>query len=114
MLFGEDVIPESIIGTISSMLIFDKYKGVDKSKPIFGLAERKDENVYKVSGRAHEKIVKKGINLSKAIRDACDLSGLDVLGGGHPPAAGTKIPLDKVDIFLDNCNTVIQAQLQSD
>ena len=112
--FGEDVIPESIIGTISSMLIFDKYKGVDKSKPIFGLAERKDENVYKVSGRAHEKIVKKGINLSKAIRDACDLSGLDVLGGGHPPAAGTKIPLDKVDIFLDNCNTVIQAQLQSD
>ncbi len=112
--FGEDIIPESIIGTISSMLIFDKYKGVDKSKPIFGLAERKDEKVYKVSGRAHEKIVKKGINLSKAIRDACDLSGLDVLGGGHPPAAGTKIPLDKVDIFLDNCNTVIQAQLQSE
>ncbi|HDZ17225.1 MAG TPA: DHH family phosphoesterase, partial [archaeon] len=111
--FGEDMIPENIIGTVSSMLIFEKYKGVDKSKPIFGLAKRKDEDVFKVSGRAHEKIVDKGINLSKAIREACELSGLDVLGGGHPPAAGTKIPIDKVDIFLENCNIVIQQQIQS-
>ncbi len=111
--FGEDMIPENIIGTVSSMLIFERYKGVDKSKPIFGLAKRKDEDVFKVSGRAHEKIVDKGINLSKAIREACELSGLDVLGGGHPPAAGTKIPIDKVDIFLENCNIVIQQQIQS-
>ena len=111
--FGEDMIPENIIGTVSSMLIFGRNKGVDKSKPIFGLAKRKDEDVFKVSGRAHEKIVDKGINLSKAIREACELSGLDVLGGGHPPAAGTKIPIDKVDIFLENCNIVIQQQIQS-
>ncbi len=111
--FGEDIIPENIIGTISSMLIFGKFKEVDLSKPIFGLAKREDENVYKVSGRAHEKIVNKGINLSKAIREACELSNLDVLGGGHPPAAGTKIPLDKAEQFLNNCNIVIQRQFQS-
>ncbi|MFW9941739.1 MAG: DHH family phosphoesterase [Candidatus Thorarchaeota archaeon] len=109
--FGEDVIPENIIGTITSMLIFEHVKGVDKSKPIFGLVKRPDEDVYKVSGRAHESIVNRGLNLSQAIRDACEQSDLDVLGGGHPPAAGTKIPIDKVDIFLENCNIAIRNQL---
>ncbi|MFX1376616.1 MAG: DHH family phosphoesterase, partial [Promethearchaeota archaeon] len=109
--FGEDVIPESIIGTITSMLIFDQSRGVDHTKPLFGLAKRIDEDAYKVSGRAHEKIVNKGVNLSEAIRDACERSKLDVLGGGHPPAAGTKIPIDKVELFLENCNNVIRNQL---
>ena len=110
--FGENVIPESIIGTITSILIFENIHGIDKSKPIFGLAKRKDENVYKVSGRAHEKIVKKGVNLSEAIREACIHLSLDVLGGGHPPAAGTKIPVDAVESFLENCNLAIQNQLK--
>ena len=110
--FGEDVIPENIIGTITSMLIFGNNKGVDKSKPLFGLAKRSDEDVYKVSGRAHESIVNKGINLSEAIRNACKQSNLDVLGGGHPPAAGTKIPIEKVELFLENCNNAIRNQLQ--
>ncbi|MFX0103876.1 MAG: DHHA1 domain-containing protein [Candidatus Hodarchaeota archaeon] len=110
--FGEDVIPENIIGTVTSMLVFENFEGFDNSKPIFGLAKREDEDVYKVSGRAHEKIVKKGVNLSQAIRDACVLSNLDVLGGGHPPAAGTKIPIASVEIFLEKCNIVIQKQLQ--
>ena len=110
--FGEDKIPESIIGTISSMLIFGNIKGIDKSKPIFGLAKRIDEEVYKVSGRAHEKIVNQGVNLSEAIKDACKQTNLDVLGGGHPPAAGTKIPFDKIELFLENCNIVIRNQLQ--
>ncbi|MCK4380212.1 MAG: DHH family phosphoesterase [Candidatus Lokiarchaeota archaeon] len=111
--FGEDIIPENIIGTIASMLVFENFEGFDKSKPIFGLAKRKDENVYKVSGRAHKKIVSKGVNLSQAIREACKLSKLDVLGGGHPPAAGTKIPIDKSDVFLENCNIVIRNQLKN-
>lgn len=109
--FAEDVIPETMVGTIASMLVFDNNERFDKSKPIFGLARVEDENTYKVSARAHEKIVNQGVNLSQAIRDTCDQSNLDVLGGGHPPAAGTKIPLDKVDIFLENCNITIRKQL---
>jgi RecJ-like exonuclease len=110
--FGEDKIPESIIGTISSMLIFGNIQNIDKSKPLFGLVKRIDENMYKVSGRAHEKIVSRGFNLSKAIRDACEQSDLEVLGGGHPPAAGTKVPIEKIDIFLENCNIAVRNQLQ--
>ncbi|MFX1568805.1 MAG: DHHA1 domain-containing protein [Promethearchaeota archaeon] len=110
--FGEDIIPEQIVGTIASMLVFENSEGFDKSKPIFGLARREDENVYKVSGRAHEYIVNKGVNLSHVIRDVCEQLNLDVLGGGHPPAAGTKIPIDKAEIFLEKCNDVVRSQLR--
>lgn len=108
---AEDIIPDTMVGTIASMLVFENSEGFDISKPIFGLAKREDENVYKVSGRAHQMIVNKGVNLSKAIREACEQTGLDVLGGGHPPAAGTKIPVDKVEIYLENCNLAIRKQL---
>jgi RecJ-like exonuclease len=111
--YGEEVIPESIIGTITSMLIFQNNKSIEKSKPLFGLVKRDNEDVYKVSGRAHEKIVSQGINLSSAIREACERSNIDVLGGGHPPAAGTIVPIDKVDLFLENCNNAIRSQQQS-
>ena len=109
--FAEDIIPDTMVGTIASMIIFENSEGFDKTKPIFGLAKREDENVYKVSGRAHKMIVNKGVNLSKAIREACKQTGLDVLGGGHPPAAGTKIPIDKVEYFLENCNLAIRKQI---
>ncbi|MFW9895458.1 MAG: DHH family phosphoesterase [Candidatus Thorarchaeota archaeon] len=110
---SEDVIPESIVGTITSILILDRVKGVDISKPIFGLAKRTDEDVYKVSGRAHEKIVNQGVNLSVLIREACERSNIDSLGGGHPPAAGTKIPTEKLEAFLENCNLIARNQLKS-
>lgn len=109
--FGEDIIPENIIGTIASMLIFSKSADIDLSKPIFGCAKRKDEDVYKISGRAHKSIVKKGVNLSEAIREALKLLNIKALGGGHPPAAGTKVPIDKIDVFLEKCNIVIKKQL---
>jgi RecJ-like exonuclease len=108
--YGEEVIPESIIGTITSILIFDHGKGVDISKPIFGLAKRTDEDVYKVSGRAHETIVIQGINLSEVIREASRRSNIETLGGGHPPAAGTKIPVEKVEEFLENCDIAVRNQ----
>ena len=110
--FGEDFIPENIIGTIASILIFNKSELIDLSKPIFGIATRKDDDVYKISGRAHEDLVNKGVNLSEAIRLALELANLDSLGGGHPPAAGTKVPIEKIDIFLEKCNEVIKSQLE--
>ena len=110
--FGENVIFENIVGTIASMLIFRKSGIIDINKPIFGCAKRKDEEVFKISGRAHKDIVEKGVNLSEAIREALELSNLEALGGGHPPAAGTKVPINKIDVFLENCDRVIEKQLR--
>jgi len=110
--FGENVIPENIVGTIASMLIFSKSGIIDINKPIFGCAKRKDEEVFKISGRAHKNIVEKGVNLSEAIREALKLSNLEALGGGHPPAAGTKVPINKIEVFLENCDNVIEKQMR--
>ncbi|MFX0187571.1 MAG: DHHA1 domain-containing protein [Candidatus Hodarchaeota archaeon] len=111
--FGEDIIPENIIGTITSMLILERSDFIDIMKPIFGIAIREDENVYKISGRAHEQIVNRGVNLSEAIREALELINLDSLGGGHPPAAGTKVPMDKIELFLEKSNEIIKNQLKT-
>ncbi|MFW9785219.1 MAG: DHH family phosphoesterase, partial [Candidatus Heimdallarchaeota archaeon] len=109
--FGEDIIPDNLIGTICSMLIFDENEMVESSKPLFGLAKRTDENVYKLSARADEELLNKGLNLSEIIRDALKLTNIDTLGGGHPLAAGAKIPLDRVDEFLEHCNIIVKKQL---
>jgi len=110
--FGEDVIPENIIGTICSMLIFEESEMVDSTKPIFGFAKRVDEDVYKVSARANEILLKKGLNLSEIVRDTLKLTNIDTLGGGHPLAAGAKIPSYKADEFLENCNISVKKQLE--
>ncbi|MFO8019082.1 MAG: DHH family phosphoesterase [Promethearchaeia archaeon] len=109
--FGEEVITENIVGTVASMLIFSDSEIIDKNKPIIGLAERVEENVFKISARANRSLVEKGVNLSEVLREACKLSEIDVLGGGHPPAAGTKIPTDTADLFLKKCNLVVKKQL---
>ena len=93
------------------MLIFEKSDLLDTSKPIFGFAKRKDENMYKVSARADKKLVIEGLNLSEVIREALELTNLETLGGGHPAAAGTKIPADRVNDFLENCNKSVEKQL---
>ncbi len=111
--YGENMINENIVGTIATMLIFEKGPVIDLNKPIFGLAERKEEQVFKVSARASKELVEKGLNLSEVIREACKRTNIDVLGGGHPPAAGTKVPLDRAEIFLEQCNEVIKIQLSS-
>jgi len=56
--------------------------------------------------------VTKGVNLSEAIRKALELSNLDALGGGHPPAAGTKISVGKIEDFLTNCDKIVKNQLR--
>ncbi len=108
--FGEGRIPDTMIGTIASMLIFDKGEIINKNKPVLGCAKREKEGVFKISARADKKIVEKGVNLSEAIRKALEKSNLDILGGGHPPAAGTKVPIDKIDAFLQNFDEVIKKQ----
>ncbi|MCJ7647394.1 MAG: DHHA1 domain-containing protein, partial [Candidatus Lokiarchaeota archaeon] len=108
--YGEDVISDTMIGTIASILIFDKSGVINKTKPVFGCSKRETEGVYKISARASKKVVEEGINLSEAIREALTISDLDVLGGGHPPAAGTIVPIDKIELFLKNCNQIIKEQ----
>jgi RecJ-like exonuclease len=106
--YGNDVINENIVGVITSSLNFSQNRGNDI--PIIGYANSQ-EGYYKVSARCRSKTVEKGVNLSEAIRSVCNDLEIKELGGGHSVAAGAKIPINKMNLFLELLNKKIKLQL---
>lgn len=109
--YGNDVINENIIGVITSTLNFSQNRG--KDIPIIGYANSQ-EGYYKISARCRSKTVEKGVNLSEAIRSVCNDLEIKELGGGHSTAAGAKIPVNKMNSFLEMLDKKIDTQLGGD
>ena len=94
MVNGEGVIPETMSGTISSLIA-----GSPKnSGKIVILRTNGDEGTIKFSSRKSFSC-KLNVNLSKLMRQGAEK--FDGVGGGHAAAAGAKITKDKLDGFLD-------------
>jgi RecJ-like exonuclease len=83
--FAGDRVPESIIGTITSIMM--NSNGVDASKPLIGLADA-EGGFVKVSARISKSL--NHINLKDIISKAARACGGE--GGGHQKAAGGLIP----------------------
>lgn len=93
MVNGEGIVPETMTGTISS-LIAGSPKNAGK---IVILRTHGDENTIKFSSRKSFGC-KSSINLSELMRTGAEK--FDGIGGGHDAAAGAKITKDKLDGFL--------------
>ena len=93
MVNGEDIVPETMTGTISS-LIAGSPKNIGK---IVILRTRGESNTIKFSSRKSFGCKSK-INLSELMRTGAEK--FDGIGGGHNAAAGAKITKDKLDEFL--------------
>ena len=93
MVNGEDIVPETMTGTISS-LIAGSPKNVGK---IVILRTKGEENTIKFSSRKSFSC-KSDINLSELMRTGAEK--FEGIGGGHAAAAGAKITKDKLDEFL--------------
>ena len=94
MVNGEDIVPETMTGTISSLIA-----GSPKnSGKIVILRTKGEENTIKFSSRKSFGC-KSDINLSKIMRMGAEK--FDGIGGGHNAAAGAKITKDKLDEFLN-------------
>ena len=94
MVNGEDVVPETMTGTISSLIA-----GSPKnSGKIVILRTKGEENTIKFSSRKSFGC-KTAINLSELMKTAAEK--FDGIGGGHDAAAGAKITKDKLNDFLD-------------
>ena len=93
MVNGEDIVPETMTGTISS-LIAGSPKNIGK---IIILRTRGEANTIKFSSRKSFGC-KSEINLSELMRTGAEK--FDGIGGGHNAAAGAKITKDKLDEFL--------------
>ena len=94
MVNGEDIVPETMTGTISS-LIAGSPKNAGK---IVILRTKGEENTIKFSSRKSFSC-KSDINLSEVMRTGAEK--FDGVGGGHDAAAGAKITKDKLDEFLN-------------
>jgi len=94
MVNGEDIVPETMTGTISSLIA-----GSPKnSGKIVILRTKGEENTIKFSSRKSFGCKSK-INLSELMRIGAEK--FDGIGGGHNAAAGAKITKDKLDEFLN-------------
>ena len=93
MVNGEDIVPETMTGTISS-LIAGSPKNTGK---IVILRTRGEGNTIKFSSRKSFGC-KSDINLSELMRNGAEK--FNGIGGGHNGAAGAKITKDKLDEFL--------------
>jgi RecJ-like exonuclease len=94
MVNGEDIVPETMTGTISSL-----FAGSPKnSGKIIILRTKAEENTIKFSSRKSFGC-KSDINLSEIMRTGAQR--FDGIGGGHNAAAGAKITKDKLDEFLN-------------
>jgi RecJ-like exonuclease len=104
---GGDVIDDKIIGTISSILSTNLAK---PEKPIIACSTVQSESLAKVSARAIDAVVQKGLNLGEILRVAAEkYSGK---GGGHNIAAGAQVPLGALDSFISMVNDLVSEQLR--
>jgi RecJ-like exonuclease len=93
MVNGDDIVPEMMTGTISSL-----FAGSPKnSGKIVILRTKAEENTIKFSSRKAFGC-NTNINLSEVMRTGAQK--FDGIGGGHNSAAGAKITKDKLDGFL--------------
>jgi RecJ-like exonuclease len=101
-------IRDTIVGIVANMLL--NSEDVSSDLPLVGFAD-KGEGEVKVSARGTQELVEKGLNLSKAMKNAA--SALDSIGGGHDIAAGATIPKGKEEEFLEILEKEIKTQLSS-
>ena len=103
MVNGEGLIPETMTGTISSLLA-----GAPKNLgKIVILRTNGDEGTIKFSSRKSMGCKSK-VNLSLLMREGA--VKFDGVGGGHDMAAGARIAKDKLDGFLDYLEANVSMQ----
>ncbi len=85
-------IPDGIIGVVAGML----YATISREKPVIAFSLDAESKI-KISTRATNLLVARGVNLGLMLREACNGIGW---GGGHNIAAGATIEPGKANEFL--------------
>ena len=92
---GKGIIDESMTGAVSSLISSSKLFGESKVTIVTTLTRSGEA---KISTRATEQLVQKGVNLGKILQNLSPKYG--GIGGGHAIAAGATIPSSELDRFL--------------
>jgi RecJ-like exonuclease len=83
----------------------------NRNLPIIAFAntDTPENHSVKVSARASQELIRKGLNLAKALRIAAEK--VQGTGGGHDIAAGATIPANAKEEFLHHLNSEIKKQM---
>lgn len=109
VIYGENFINEKIIGTVSSIVVSNL---PNNEKPLFAFANIEAEKAAKFSGRTTEAALRKGVNLGDVMRLASESNGGK--GGGHNIAAGSQVPMDKIESFIKAADELVGRQLKGE
>ena len=104
---GGDSIPEEITGTLAGMALSSGMARDDM--PIFAFTTKDDGNL-KVSGRATQAMVNKGLRLDEIMKMVSGTLG--GAGGGHDIAAGATIPAGSEEEFLRLADEMVRKQMK--
>jgi RecJ-like exonuclease len=100
---GNEIL-DTIVGIVAGMC----FSKANLNKPIVAFAYTEDG--VKVSARATQRLVERGVHLAKAIKIASEKVGGS--GGGHSIAAGATIPKGAENEFLRELDRIIGQQLK--
>jgi len=104
---GEGFIDERVISPVSSILSTTLS---NLEKPLIVYSVVSGEDMVKVSARALESLINKGLNLGEVLRIAAEKhSGR---GGGHDIAAGAQVPIKNVESFIKLVDKLVKEQLE--
>jgi RecJ-like exonuclease len=100
-------IKDTLIGVIAGMLYGAQV--IRNDKPIIALAVD-DEGMDKASGRGTWTLVRRGLDLGAAMREAAKAAEGE--GGGHTIAAGARVAPGKKKLFIEKIDEIIGGQLK--
>jgi hypothetical protein len=101
-----EVFRDTTVGIVAGMVLGSGK--VQDDVPI--LAMMLSEGAVKVSARGNRRMVERGLDLSKAMRESAEKVG--GTGGGHNVAAGATVPRDKVPEFIDIVDGIVACQMR--
>ncbi|MBS7623363.1 DHH family phosphoesterase [Candidatus Bathyarchaeota archaeon] len=99
IIHGEDFLDENMTGAVSSLISSSEVLATDKV--VLVLAKTKSGDI-KISARATERLVEKGLNLGLVLQQNAKKHG--GFGGGHRAAAGAQIPRSKLREYVEDLN----------
>ena len=106
---GDDFLNENMTGALSSIL---STSGLFKTEKAIMVLARTKKGEIKVSARASDWLVERGVNLGAALQAIAEkCSGI---GGGHNVAAGAQIPEEKREDFIKLLDAAIYSQIKAE
>ncbi|MEM4251715.1 MAG: DHH family phosphoesterase, partial [Candidatus Bathyarchaeia archaeon] len=99
VIHGEDFLDENMTGAVSSLI--SSSETLSTGKVVLVLARTKSGDI-KISARATENLVEKGLNLGLVLQQNAQKHG--GFGGGHKAAAGAQLPQPRYREFIEDLN----------